>query len=128
MILEIEELNIQGKMTRGELLTLLKFEAVKIHISHIMKACNYLISEGRFVQPNYREKFYDAYVKSFILRVKEIKEDKKSYPDYVDVEELKDSLKLLGEQEVKMREIYPLISILSNNIPDHINLHKLRTR
>ena len=107
MILEIEELDINGKMTRGELLSQLKFEAVKIHITHIMNACNYLISEGKFVQPIYREKFYYAYIKSFILRVKEIKEDKNSYPELVNMEELKDSLKLLKEQEIMMMEIYP---------------------
>ncbi len=107
MILEIEELDVNGKMIRLELLELLKSEAAKIHITHIMKACNYLISEGKYVQPNYREKFYDAYIKSFILRVKEIKEDKNLYIDPVDIGALKNSLKLLKEQEVMMKEIYP---------------------
>ena len=107
MILEIEEIDVNGKMTRGELLELLKSEAINIHVTHIMKACNYLISEGKFVQPNYREKFYNAYIKSFILRVKEIKEDKNFYPNMVDMKELKNSLKLLEEQEVMMSEIYP---------------------
>ncbi len=86
--------------TRQELLKLLKSEAIKIHITHIMKACNYLIDEGKYVQPNYREKFYNAYIQSFILRIKEIKEDKNVYPETVDIEELKNSLKLLKEQEI----------------------------
>jgi uncharacterized protein (UPF0305 family) len=100
------ELDVNG-MTKQELLGSLKSEAVKIHITHIMKACNYLITEGKYVQPNYREKFYNAYIKSFILRVKEIKEDKKVYIDQVDMEELQNSLKLLKEQEIMMNEIYP---------------------
>jgi uncharacterized protein (UPF0305 family) len=107
MILEIGEIDINREMTRVELLELLKSEAVKIHVTHIMKACNFLISEGKYVQPNYREKFYNAYIKSFILRVKEIKEDKNIYPDLVDMKELKNSLELLEEQEVMMNEIYP---------------------
>ena len=107
MILEVEELDVREKLMRQELLELLKAEAGEIHITNIMEACNYLIEEGKYVQPNYREKFYDAYVKSFILRVKEIKEDKNIYPEEVDIEELKNSLILLEEQEVMMKEIYP---------------------
>jgi uncharacterized protein (UPF0305 family) len=107
MILEIEEIDVNREMTRVELLELLKSEAVKIHVTHLMKACNYLISEGKYVQPNYREKFYNAYIKSFILRVKEIKEDKNIYPDLVNMKDLKNSLELLEEQEVMMGEIYP---------------------
>jgi uncharacterized protein (UPF0305 family) len=106
MILELEELDINS-ITRKELLELLKFEAANIHINDIMKACNYLIEEGKYVQPIYREKFYESYIKSFILRVKEIKEDKKVYNDLVDIEELKNSLKLLKDQEISMMEIYP---------------------
>ena len=105
MIMEFKS-DVNG-LTRQELLTLLKSEAVKIHITHIMKACNYLIDEGKYVQPNYREKFYNAYIQSFILRIKEIKEDNNVYPETVDLEELNNSLDLLKEQEARMREIYP---------------------
>ena len=107
MILNRDELEDNIDITRRELLRLLKSEAVKIHITHIMKACNYLIEEGKYVQPGYRKKFYDAYIKSFILRIKEIKEDKNIYSDTVDMDELKESLTLLEEQENIMMEIYP---------------------
>jgi uncharacterized protein (UPF0305 family) len=105
MIMELEFDNTD--LSKKELLDLLKSEASKIHITHIMKACNHLICEGKYVQPNYREKFYNAYVKSFILRVKEIKEDKNVYNGSVDISELKDSLNLLNEQEINMNELYP---------------------
>ncbi len=107
MILELEELNNERNITRQELLELLKFEALKIHINDIIKACNYLKEEGKYVQPIYREKFYESYIKSFILRVKEIKEDRNVYNDPVNMDELKNSLKLLKDQEITMREIYP---------------------
>jgi uncharacterized protein (UPF0305 family) len=105
MIIEVE-LDVTD-MSKQELLDLLKSEAANINITHIMKACNHLISEGKYVQPNYRQKFYDAYVQSFILRVKEIKEDKNIYPESVDINELKKSLKQLKEQETRMTELYP---------------------
>ena len=107
MILELEELNNERSITRQELLELLKFEALKIHINDIIKACNYLKEEGKYVQPIYREKFYESYIKSFILRVKEIKEDRNVYNDPVNMDELKNSLKLLKDQETTMMEIYP---------------------
>ena len=105
MIMEVE---FNGTdLSKQDLLDLLKAEATKIHITHIMKACNHLISEGKYVQTNYRQKFYDAYVQSFILRVKEIKEDKNVYTESVDINELKKSLKQLKEQEIRMGELYP---------------------
>lgn len=107
MILEVEELNNKRNITRQELLELLKLESLKIHINDIMMACNYLKEEGKYVQPIYREKFYESYIRSFILRVKEIKEDKNVYNDQVNLEELKNSLKLLKDQETAMMEIYP---------------------
>jgi uncharacterized protein (UPF0305 family) len=104
----IMELEFKGTdLSKNELLDLLKTKASKIHITHIMKACNHLISEGKYVQPNYREKFYNAYIKSFILRVKEIKEDNNVYNEMVDISELKDSLNLLKEQEINMNKLYP---------------------
>ena len=105
MIMEVEFNKTQ--LSKQDLLGLLKSEATKIHITHIMKACNHLISEGKYVQSSYRKKFYDAYVQSFILRVKEIKEDKNVYPESVDIKELKKSLKQLKEQENRMSELYP---------------------
>jgi uncharacterized protein (UPF0305 family) len=107
MILELEELKNDRSITRQELLKLLKNEALNIHINDIIKACNYLIEEGKYVQSRYREKFYETYIKSFILRVKEIKEDKNVYNDHVNMEELKNSLKLLKDQEISMIELYP---------------------
>ena len=105
MIMEVEF--DKPQLSKQDLLGLLKSEATKIHITHIMKACNHLISEGKYVQSNYRQKFYDAYIQSFILRVKEIKEDKNLYPKPVNINELKTSLKQLKEQEIRMKELYP---------------------
>ena len=98
MIMEVE-FDVTD-LSKQDLLDLLKAEATKIHITHIMKACNHLISEGKYVQSNYRKKFYAAYIQSFILRVKEIKEDKNLYPESVDIKQLK-------EQEIMMSELYP---------------------
>lgn len=93
-------------ITVDELLKLLKIEVRNIHIHDIMRACAFLTEEGKFVHKSYREKFYESYIKSFILRVKEIKEDKNIYNDHVDVEELKKSMRQLEEQETVLLEMY----------------------
>ncbi len=105
MIMEVEFDSTD--LSKQDLLDILKSEAKKIHITHIMNACNHLINEGKYVQPSYRQKFHDAYMQSFILRVKEIKEDKNVYPESVDIIVLKKSLKQLKEQELKMGELNP---------------------
>ena len=108
-------------MSKKELLILLKEYASDIHISDIMTASVFLLDEGKYVQSGYREKYIESYVKGFILRVNEIKENKKLYEGFVDIKELKNSLKLLNEQEkliLKQRsvesrffKIYKIISI-----------------
>ena len=107
MIFELEELNVDGKLTVQELLKILKNEATNIHIKDIMAACNFLIEEGKYVQPKYREKFHNAYLKGFILRIKEVKEDKNTDQNLVNLEDLENSLNMLKEQEIKMKETYP---------------------
>lgn len=93
-------------ITVDELVELLKSEVRNIHINDIMRACAFLTEEGKFVHKSYREKFYESYIKSFILRVKEIKEDKNIYKHCVDLEELKKSMKQLEEQEIVLMEMY----------------------
>lgn len=106
MIFEEEEL-VDNELTTYELLRKLKKEAKNIHITDIMGACNFLLEEGKYVQPSYREKFHKAYMKSFILRIREVKEDKTINNEIVDIIELKNALKLLKEQEENILRVYP---------------------
>jgi uncharacterized protein (UPF0305 family) len=107
MIFKLEELNVDETLTVDDLLKVLKREATNIHIKDIMMACNFLIEEGKYVQSSYREKFYNAYLKGFILRIKEVKEDKNINKNPVNLKDLEDSLIILEEQEIKMKETYP---------------------
>ena len=38
-----------------------------------MIACEHMRIDGEFVQANYREKFFEIYIKSFILRMNEVR-------------------------------------------------------
>lgn len=126
-----------GKITlienKQDLLVFLKLEMKDLHISDIMKSCGFLLEESKYIQPEYADKFIKSYVEGFILRIKELRDDKKLYPGFIDMEELQDSMELLEEQEklvIKMRsvnshffKIYKIISLYTTYIleePIHI--------
>jgi len=119
--LNFTNLKFPDEMSKKELLILLKEYASDIHISDIMTASVFLLDEGKYVQSGYREKYIESYVKGFILRVNEIKENNKPYEGFVDIKELRESIKLLDDQEkliLKERsvengffKIYKIISI-----------------
>jgi uncharacterized protein (UPF0305 family) len=133
MILKVEDMDDVEELTKVELLEKLKKETKNIHIKDIMNACNFILEEGKYVQPSYREKFRNAYLKGFILRIKEVKDDKCTIQQLVDIDELKKSLKLLEEQENDLlrnhsqdpyfSKIYQIISIYTTFVleePIHV--------
>lgn len=106
----------------------LKKEASDISVTDIMTAYSYLVAEGKYVQGNYREEYLRAYVKGFILRLKEIKNNQNKFKDTVNTCELKEAVELLNEQEqmlLKIRskeshffKIYKIISIYTTFVLD----------
>lgn len=126
--MNFDDIEFLEVLSKKDLLNILKDEAFNIHISDIMNASAYLLNEGKYVQSGYREKYLESYIKGFILRVNEIKENKKLYEGFVDMKDLKNSLKLLNEQEkliLKQRSvesrffrIYKIISIYTTFVLD----------
>ncbi len=126
--MNLSDIEFLDVLSKKDLLIILKNEASKIHISDIMDASVFLFNEGKFVQKGYREKYLESYIKGFILRVNEIRENKNHYEGIVDIKELKNSLKLLNEQEkliLKQRsvesrffKIYKIISIYTTFVMD----------
>ncbi len=129
----IEKLDFERKITKEELLIALKEEAVDISIMDIMTAHAYLVDEGKYVQRNYRKEYLQAYSKGFILRIKEIRDNKGKFEGFIDPDELKEALQLLNEQEkmlIKLKsneshffKIYRIVSIYTSfvlNEPIHV--------
>ncbi|MGC9516766.1 MAG: DUF2115 domain-containing protein [Methanomicrobiales archaeon] len=119
--------------TKMDLLVFLKSQMQDIHISDIMRACSFLLNESKYIQPEYADKFIKSYVKGFILRVKELKDNNNIYTGQLDIGELQESLNLLNYQEkliIKMHsvesnffKIYKIISLYTTFIleePIHI--------
>ncbi|MGZ7095869.1 MAG: DUF2115 domain-containing protein [Methanobacterium sp.] len=128
MMNKIEELDFTIKIEREMLLEILREEIANINIHDIMAAHAFLVEEGKYVQGNYREEYIKAYVKGFILRVKEIRDNKVKFKGVINKNEFKEAVDLLNEQEnmiIKMRsnesgffKIYKIVSLYTTFILD----------
>ncbi|MDP3066529.1 MAG: DUF2115 domain-containing protein [Methanobacteriaceae archaeon] len=96
---------VSGKTTKSEILLILKDEARKVSLDHIMKSFLYLRRDAQYIQKGYREEYLKIYTKGFLLRIKEVKEDQTYYPDVVDLEELETAIDLLEEQWKMVEEL-----------------------
>jgi len=53
------------------------------HNRHMM-ASVFLIVDSEYVQPGYRERYIESYVKAFLTRIKDVKDNKNDYNNDVD--------------------------------------------
>jgi uncharacterized protein (UPF0305 family) len=96
---QLEELYKLDRMSKNELLSILRKHVLNIYIADIMKADLFLRSEDKYVPPKYREELLKTSTKAFFSRIKNIKEDKKSYKGYVKTKDIKNLLDVLEKQE-----------------------------
>jgi uncharacterized protein (UPF0305 family) len=102
-MLEIEKLfDLSQEIKKADLLVVLKEEVSNIHITDIMRASTFLKEDAKYVQASYREGYMKAYVEGFILRITDLKNDKSHHGGYVDLDEFKKALKLLGDQRAQL--------------------------
>ena len=95
----IKDVNFSKDVPRQTLLNALKDEAGTVHITDIMAAYTYLKKESIYVNANYREEYDHAYIQSFLMRIKEIRDDKKYYEGSVSACELQKAIKILKGQQ-----------------------------
>ena len=74
ILLELKELSKNTKITKDELMEILKKYAGIISVQDLMMATARMRKDGEYVQKNYREKYLTVYIKYFIMRMKEVKE------------------------------------------------------
>jgi uncharacterized protein (UPF0305 family) len=122
--------------SKNQLLAMLQEDACKIGLNEIMRSSLHLHRDAAYVQASYREEYIKAYTNGFLIRIKEVKEDKHNYSGQVDVEELNTAIELLEEQE-KMVEttesaepaffkIYKIISLYTTFIREE-PIHQVGT-
>ena len=109
MVDNIDNLDFSKKISKNELLKVLKKEASKIHMNEIMLASAFIQEDAKYMQAGYREDFIEKFTKAFIIRFKDIREDKNDYKGYIDNKKLQDFLSVLkkqmNESEIK-QELY----------------------
>ena len=100
----LRHLDLSEKISKEKLLRFLKRESDDIHITDIMTSYVQLVEDGKYVQSGYRREYLEAYIKGFLMRVKEIKDDKAEYSDDIDIKEFQEALKTLKEQEKMVKK------------------------
>lgn len=101
----IEELAFSKKISKNELLHVLKKEASRIHMHDIMLASAYIQEDAKYMQAGYREDFIETFTKAFINRFKDIRQDKGNYEGYINTRKFQEFLEVLNKQieEAKTR-------------------------
>ena len=97
------DLDFSRKISKKELLDVLKKEASKIHMHDIMLASAYIQEDAKYMQAGYREEFVETFTKAFLTRFKDIKEDKEEYNGYVEGEKLREFLEILEIQMIESK-------------------------
>lgn len=103
LIDRIEDIDFSKKISKNELLSVLKKEASKIHMHDIMLASAYIQEDAKYMQAGYREEFVETFTKAFINRFKDIREDKENYGGYIDNKKLQEFLEVLENQMKESR-------------------------
>ena len=127
---------MKGPTTKNQLLTMLREEAGKVGLNEIIRSSLHLHRDAAFVQASYREEYIKAYTNGFLIRIKEVKEDKHNYSGQVDMEELNTAMELLEEQENMVEtledaepaffKIYKIISLYTTFIKEE-PIHQVGT-
>ncbi|MBE6499326.1 MAG: DUF2115 domain-containing protein [Methanobrevibacter thaueri] len=75
ILVELKDLSSNSQVTTEELMKILKKYARIISVQDLMMASVRMRKDGEFVQTQYREKFLKIYIKYFLMRMKEVKEN-----------------------------------------------------
>ena len=117
ILVELKELSPNDKITRKELMEILKKYARIITVYDLMLATAHMRKDGEYVHANYREKYLEIYVKYFIMRMKEVLENDDYEDDIIDKEAYDESFPMLERTFEKERhsadDKFPLIYVIT---------------
>ena len=103
ILVELKGIYPQEKITKKDLMRILKKYAAIISVHDLMMASAYIRKDGEYVQSQYREKYLEIYIKYVILRMKEVlgnnSYDKDSSIDKISFNESFPMLKRTFEKE-----------------------------
>lgn len=121
ILVELRQLSVQDKITKEEIMVILKRYAGIISVYDLMMATAYMRKDGEFVHASYREKYLEIYIKYFILRMKEVLEnDTYDKPAAIDKQAFDESFPMLERTFEKERisaskdDKFPLIYVITS--------------
>lgn len=125
---DLKQLDMQDTISKRELLDVLKKYGRTISPHDLMLATNILREDGKYVQASYREKFLETYIKSYIVRMKDILNTNDDIDGNINKEHFSNTLGDLEKQFHKEQEntskkskfplIYTLTSLFSTFITE----------
>lgn len=120
ILIELQELTPKEKITKPELIQILKKYARTISAYDLMMATARMRKDGEFVHANYREKYLEVYIKYFIMRMKEVLDNDKINDESIDKKSFDESFPMLKQTFEKERssnytedDKFPLIYVIT---------------
>lgn len=115
---ELKKLSSNTEVTTQELMEILKKYARIISVQDLMIATARMRKDGEYVQANYREKYLEIYIRYFIMRMKEVKENDDYTNSAIDKNALDESFPMLEKTFEKERfeendDKFPLIYVIT---------------
>ena len=93
----LSKLDSRNRISKNELLILIKDEAAGIDVEKIIKATIFLREDAKYMQSPYREDYIERFSKAFFVRIINVKSDTGDYKGLVDFEKLMEFLESLNE-------------------------------
>jgi uncharacterized protein (UPF0305 family) len=100
---KLEKIILKERISKEELLLILKEESRSLPMQDIMLATSFLKDDAKYMPAGYREEYIEHFSKAFFLRIKDIKEDNEKYHGYVKLEKLKGFLDVLKRQRIEAK-------------------------
>ncbi|MBR0270709.1 MAG: DUF2115 domain-containing protein [Methanobrevibacter sp.] len=122
---ELEKLMDNKSISKNDLMVILKEYAGIISPYDLMMATARMREDGKYVQSQYREKYLEIYIRYFIMRMKEVRDNNNDMNESIDMEVLYNSFPLLkttfekerlGENDDKFPLIYVITSLYTTFI------------
>ena len=116
---ELKDLSSNTEVTRDELMEILQRYARIISVQDLMLATAHMRKDGEFVHARYREKYLKIYIKYFIMRMKEVKENNEFKNKAIDKTAFDESFPMLERTFEKERlsdskdDKFPLIYVIT---------------
>ena len=108
ILTELQDIMRNRRISKNDLMVILKKYAGIISAYDLMIATARMRKDGEYIQSQYREKYLKIYIKHFIMRMKEVRENNDDMESEIDITSLKNSFHLL-ELTFEKEIVFPFL-------------------